>query len=317
MTKAIAAHKNDDDDNTDCKTVYEKLRNASMKSYNSFVMYGSSIDLSPRIGNDDDTGFLEDGRRSRLLQYGRNIWMGIRNNPELFHDTVSSEDKLETDSVGFERRKDRAIASGYVRAIAARLVFLNYIDSRCSTGGPPELRKSLTGHGETSPKSPSLQELEFGLKLFSRAGRAILEHNRHDARASYDLLSLAASCFDSVSVMADNGSREAAMRLKDLLDEAFDAVSMLPSAASLFGETNNEKADDLNVITWQTLVIKSLERAETFVDRHCSVSTTCSLQCSLPSLARICYTVNTNDVMFQLCCRFQYLWSNTHPLSFS
>ncbi len=308
MTKAITVHKNDDDDKTDSKTVYEKLRNASMKSYNSLVMYGSSMDLSAQIGNDDDTGFLEEGRRSRLLQHGRNLWMGIRNNPELFHDTIVSEDKVESDSVAFKRRNDRAIASGYIRALAARLIFLNYIDSRCSTGIPPELGKSQTGHGDTSPKSPSLHELEFALKLFTRAGRAILEHNRHDAQASYDLLSLAASCFDYISVMADNGSGGAAMRLKDLLDEAFDAVSMLPSAASLFGETNNEKAKDLNVTTWQNLVIKSLERAETFVDRYFNVSPTCLLQCTLPSLAKICYKVNTNDVMFQLSCRFQYLW---------
>ena len=258
------------------------------------------MDLSAHIGNDDDAGFLEEGRRSRLLQYGRNLWMGIRNNPELFHDAIVSEDKVASDSVAFERRNDRAIASGYIRALAARLVFLNYIDSRCSTGVPPQLGKYITGHGGIPLKSPSLQELEFGLNLFSRAGRAILEHNRHDSHASYDLLSLAVSCFDYISVMADNGSGEAAMRLKELLDEAFDAVSMLPSAASLFGETNNEKAKDLNGTAWQILVIKTLERAETFVERYCNVSPTCSLQCALISLAKICYKVNTNDAVFQL-----------------
>lgn len=289
MTKAISAHKYDNDDKSDCKGAYGKLRNAATKAYNSLVNYGSSMDLSSQIGNDDDA-FLEEGRRSRLLQFGRNLWMDIRNYPELFHDTLSPED-----SVRFEGRKDRAVASGYVRAIAARLVFLNYIDTRCSIGVPPELRKSFTGRGGTN-KSPSLQELEFGLKLFSRAGRVILEHNRQDVRPSYDLLSLAASCFEAVSAMAQKGSGEAATRLKDLFDEAFDAISMLPTAASLFGETRNDQANDLKDTTWQLLVIKSLTRAESFVDKHCNVSTTSSLRCFLPALAKLCYKVNTNGV---------------------
>jgi hypothetical protein len=245
----------------------------------------------------DDAVFLDEGRRSRLLQFGRNIWMDIRNNPELFNDiTMPSEDKLDSDGVLSEGRNDKDIASGYVRAIAARLVFLNYVDSRCKIGVPPKLRNSFTVHGETAD-SPSLQELEFGLKLFSRAGRVIMEHNRHDARASYDLISLAASCFESISTMADNGSGEAAIRMKDLLDEAFDAVSMLPSAASLFGI---EQAIVLGDTTWQALVINSLARAESFVDRHCNVSTTSSLQSSLPSLAKLCYKVNATLFCFVL-----------------
>ena len=291
MSRAIAAHNNDGADKTDSPSAYGKLRSAAKKSYSSLVTYGATMDLSSRMERDGAV-YLEEGRRSRLLQFGRNIWMDIRNNPELFNDiTMPSEDKLDSDGDSSEGRNDKAIASGYVRAIAARLVFLNYVDSRCKVGVPPKLRNSFNVHGETA-ESPSLQELEFGLKLFSRAGRVIVEHNRHDARASYDLISLAASCFESISTMADNGSGEAAIRMKDLLDEAFDVISMLPTAASLFGETCIEQAAVLGDTTWQALVINSLARAESFVDRHCNVSTTSSLQSSLPSLAKLCYKVN-------------------------
>ena len=67
---------------------------------------------------------------------------------------------------------------------------------------------------EDSNRTPSLQELVFGLKLHSRAARAILSHNRKDAHTLYDSFSLAASCFDAVLAMAASGNGEAADNLK-------------------------------------------------------------------------------------------------------
>jgi len=296
---------------------YAKLRDSAAEAYNSLVLYGSSTDLSSQ-GSPEDKGilFLSEVRRSRMLDIGRNLWMAIRNNPELFNDMIS-EDKADGGNfVSFEGKKNKAVAGGYARAIAARLVFLNYIDTRCSIGRPPVLLHASASR-EDCNRTPSLQELVFGLKLFSRAGRAILSHNRKDARASYDSLSLAASCFDAVSAMADSGNGEAADHLKGLFDEAFDAISMLPNAASLFGELRD--GDDMdrsfnqvdgNGVCWQSLVLKCLEQVESFVDGHCNVfkmnvedtrstSKLATLQRFLPSLARLCYKHGSHFVKLQ------------------
>ncbi|KAL3802897.1 hypothetical protein ACHAW5_006192 [Stephanodiscus triporus] len=274
-----------------------RLRDAAARAYHSLVAYGSSMDLSEK----NDGTFPSEARRSKFSDIGRNLWMNVRNNPELFSDVIHEDGAAGGgDFASFEDRKNKAVAGGYARAIAARLILLNYIDTRCGVGRPPRLHDASSA-GRDSGQLPSLQELMFGLKLFSRSGRAILEHERKRARASYDLLSLAASCFDAVAVMADNGSREAAEGLKDSLDEAFDAIAMLPNAASLFGESHDGDGTAENdgiVAPWQTLVLKGLARAESFVDNHCNVFNTGKSQSAskfatyqrfLPSLARLCY----------------------------
>jgi len=285
---------------------YGKLRDAAMKAYHSLVVYGSSSDLSAQSvdkeNNSNNVVQLSDVRRSRLLEMGRKLWMTIRNNPDLFNDMISQDSKVSVaDGSGdfvtsFEGLKSKAIAGGYARAVAARLVFLNYIDTRCSVGSSaPQLHPVSN---VASKSTASLQELVFGLKLFSRAGRVILEHNK-DARASFDSLSLAVSCFDNISTMATNGNGEAADQLKDIIEEAFHAISMLSNSASLFGQLEGGGGDRIprkkdagkNVAPWQSLVIRNLELAESFVDAHCNVSTSTSklatLSHYLPSLSRL------------------------------
>ena len=108
--------------------------------------------------------------------------MAIRSNPEVFNEMIF-EDKAvdEGNFVSFEEKKNRAVAGVYTRAIAAQLVFLNYIYNRCNVG-----RRSVLLHAEASRDYavPSLQEGVFGLKLFSRPGGAILYHHKKDAWAS-------------------------------------------------------------------------------------------------------------------------------------
>jgi hypothetical protein len=317
---------NDDEkerDGDDAAACHARLRDAATRAYHSLVAYGSSVDLSivdvKYDGGAAGVAFIGEARRSRLSDVGRKLWMTIRNNPGLFIDTIP-EDFGSSTGVGgggdsapplFEGgRKDRAVAGGYARAIAARLVFLNHIDTRCGVGRPPKLRYDASSprSSSSSPSPPpSLQELVFGLKLFSRSGKAILEHDRDNmggARASYDMLALAASCFDGVAVMADGGSGEASDGLREIFDEAFDAIAMLPNAASLLGgmcaDDGTASEHDGIVAPWQTLVLNGLGRAESFVDGRCNVSTTgknqpaskfATLQRYLPSLARLCYKV--------------------------
>ena len=156
---------------------------------------------------------------------------------------------------------------------------------------------------DKAAKGPSLQECVFGLKLFSRAGRAILDHHRKDARASYDSLSLAVSCFDRVSAMATSGNREAADQLKGLIDNTFDAISMLSNAASLFGEVcdgnganSPSTQGDKTRVEWQSLVLKCLAQVDTFIVNNVggsqSTPKVVTLQRFLPSLAILCYKVS-------------------------
>ncbi len=354
----------DDDDEKkrngdDAAAGYARLRDAAAGAYRSLVAYGSSVDLSNVDGKRDGgagVAFLGEARRSRLSDVGRKLWMTIRNNPGLFNDAIPDEVVGGAAAGGggaagdpapssFGGRKDRAVAGGYSRAIAARLVFLDHIDTRCGVGRPPRLRRDDTsaavgqvvvrdsspGRSSSSssyPPPPSLQELVFGLKLFSRSGRAILEHDRADmggARASYDLLALAASCFEAVAVMADGGSGEAAEGMREILDEAFDAISTMPNAASLLGglrvddgtgaressyasglpESNIGRVQEQEIVEpWETLVLKGLGRVESFVNGHCDVSNSgksqpaskfATLQRFLPSLARLCYRVRKHS----------------------
>jgi tetratricopeptide (TPR) repeat protein len=244
--------------------------------------------------------FLSESRRKKLLDVGRSLWMTIRNNPELFNDSsmipeVDESTVVAGRSLLFKDRQNKAVASGYARAIAARLIFVDYINTRCSVGIPPKLQEAIDrmeGADNTYRSTPSLQEVVFGLKTFSRSGLAILKHDRKCA--AYDLLSLASSCFEYISSMAESGNTEAAVGLKDSLDECFDALSMLPNAASLFGEsrienTTHDFQQDAIVKPWQTLVLNALEGAKSFIDRHCrSDMISVHRQRFLPTVARLC-----------------------------
>lgn len=301
---AKAGLNRDDETKRNGNVAYSRLRDAATQAYHALVVYGSSMDLSIEMKNDGV--ILSEARRSKLLDVGRNLWMNIRNNPALFNDAIPQDCGAGGDDfASFNGRENmaeaiaRTVAGGYVRAIAARLILLNYIDTRCGIGRPPKLHDPTSIQGDSARPSPSPQELVFGVKLFSRSGRAILEHDRKlSSRASHDLLTLATCCFDALANMASGGSGEAAQRLKDSLDEAFDAMTMLANAASLLGEPKSiddvDNEHDGVVVPWQTLVLKYLERVESFVNNHCSHSASrfATLQRFLPSLARLCYRVS-------------------------
>ena len=112
---------------------------------------------------------ISETTRARLISKGKNIWMTIRGNPELFDDALSENFgnretmKNNGDDYGgdyllaFEAKKYQAVAGGYVRSIVAQLVFLDYIDTRCdNVGRPPRLNPSLAG---VDSKQPSVKEV--------------------------------------------------------------------------------------------------------------------------------------------------------------
>jgi len=291
--------------------IYANLRNSSFKAHKCLVEYGSVVDMSAREPDDDDHSIngdefkennpiLGEDRRSKLMKFGKNLWIIVRSNPDLFNDIISRENGEnnggdESFISLFEEKKHQAVAGGYTRAIAARLVLLNYIDTRGRIGHPPSLRQheSLT----------SVKTLGFGLKTFCRAGRAILTYNKNDPRGAYDSLSLAKSCFNAIQTLSKTNG-EAANELPGLVDEAFDVFFMLPNAASIFGSSS---ADKIGGIKWPSLVVSHLKQAETFLSEKCNTIASCDygelrcearkkpgskfvmLQRYLPSLARLCY----------------------------
>lgn len=240
-----------------------------------------------------------------LFQLCRDLWKIIRTNPDLFNDIISDVTTNNFDitaSSSLEQKRQRAIAGGYIRTIAVRLIFLTYIDTRCSRGCPPTLHER---HDGNKAHNPSPKELVFGLKVLSKGGRAILQHEK-SARDSHDALSLAISCFNVLSGMAQNNG-EAANELKDVLDEAFDVYSSLPNAAALFegeqadsmsskGEDSSTQADAA-IVDWPTIVLKHLDAATNFIDEHCNAALSeesksalkyAALQRFLPQLAKLC-----------------------------
>ena len=103
--------------------------------------------------------------------------------------------------------------------------------------------------------------------------------------------------------MATSGNREAADQLKGLIDNTFDAISMLSNAASLFGEVcdgnganSPSTQGDKTRVEWQSLVLKCLAQVDTFIVNNVggsqSTPKVVTLQRFLPSLAILCYKVS-------------------------
>jgi hypothetical protein len=93
---------------------------------------------------------------------------------------------------------------------------------------------------------------------------------------------------------------EAAEEVKELLDDAFDAFTLLPNAASQFANARESNVDAVE--DWPKLVIEHLTQAKKLLDEFCSlnsndgrlsVSKVAILQKYLPSLARLCYKVRS------------------------
>ena len=277
----------DADERRRSDAAYARLRDSAVGAHGALVRYTSSS--GARAGDENDGGAGDDGpdpsprpsgaRRARLTDVGRSLWTTVREHPGLFADAAGAEDR--TDGAG-----------GYVRAVAARLVLLDRV-------GPDGTVRAGAG----------ARELAFGLRNLSRAGRSMLARaagapggavRRGDARSSLDALTLAASCFDALAGMARGGDGGASDRLRDMLDEAFDAVSSLPDAASLLGRPRPDgdggprpRAEAQQ--PWQGLVVDCLQRASDFVgdalagEGGDAAARLAVQQRFVPALTRLCY----------------------------
>jgi len=152
-------------------------------------------------------------------------------------------------------------------------------------------------------------ELEFGLKCFTRAGRAMLFHS-DDYSAAFSALSLAVVCWNGIRQSHVNLSNQGHNLIGDhACAEAFDALLLLPDCASKLIIPESEDVDvdgnDWNRASSERVIIQ-LQRLEDFVDDQLAdpdvtestqgqngpAKMLFAVQHYLPSLARIGYKVS-------------------------
>lgn len=265
------------------------------------MKFGNEVELSVLIPTAEMEGDLDgnklsiqvsDSSRERLRNVGRSIWMTVRSHPVVFSDA-----KLHQDM--------RAYSGGYIRAIAARLILVNGIQTKGSQ--VPLLVDAMDEDGQKfgqpsnmSVKVFSLDELEFGLKCFSRAGRALLHSSKSSPDgadvdsciAAYTSLSLATRCWRVISSGVEGLDKD---RLELSFEEAFDAASLLPDAAAMtFSHSQSHSMNDskdhlFSVVGNAKHIVRLLEDVMDYIpkqENQYSVSTTLRL---LPTLARTAF----------------------------
>mmetsp|Transcript_14255 Transcript_14255/g.21073 ORF Transcript_14255/g.21073 Transcript_14255/m.21073 type:complete len:1526 (-) Transcript_14255:365-4942(-) len=272
ISAAVASHSSDNNEE-DQQAACTKLIRLAAATHSALTLHGRTVELS--TPNNE--------HRDRFRNVGRSIWMTIRSHPVVFSDAKQLHNK------------DKASAGGFIRAIAARLILMDgirthnlmipsVIDS-CSSeivdvdeeGDEDDAHKQTTS---ARRYACSTDELEFGLKCFSRSGRALLQ-NANDSDldsclAAYSTLELANQCWKALvkSCGDDSDEEELQQRLNQNLEEAFDAAALLPDAASLVnastppsnqhGEANNNDpkahgAESSSISTNERVTLKQLK----------------------------------------------------------
>lgn len=251
------------------------------------------------------------------------MWLLVKRNPDLFRDHASSisqsEDTANTivvsnveqdsaqdaESLLQRSERKRAAASGYVRCIAARLVLIKSI--RTLKLPVPELVYKTKCEGQ-EPCRTALDEMEFGLKCFVRAGRAILTHASNPF-AAYLTLSMAVTCWEGISAY-DQEDKEVSQPehiSKIHTDDMFDSLLLLVDSASQVAISDMRttlpdkkwtigSAESIlhhlcrlqDFVTSQRLRVITSSGVEPTPDKNVNPLT---MQRYLPSLARISYKV--------------------------
>lgn len=276
---------------------------------------------------------MDQDARSKLNAFGTYYWNIIQKHPTLFLDTYaektcsrdgSATKNGTTSDESAELQACRAIASAFVRALACRLILI----SKFHTKGHdvPQLMMSvvstetgqLVSHDSSTPLV-LMSELEFGLKVFTRAGKALALHSPDEYNSeAYEILSLATVCWSGIR-MSNVAADEDYMFV-----EAFDAMLLLPDCAMRLSQKETDKIvlsespkEQHNRVIGgisSKRVIQHLQSLEEFVNTHIdlviderqngklSSKAKASLlvnQHYLPSLARICYKVSSTVYRLQ------------------
>ena len=286
---------------------YSRLLELAATAHRRLLRYGSGVEIGLKDANSNHLASSSTlsltpttkEERETLRGIGRNIWMTVRAYPDTFGDRedTASEEILETN--------DRVTSSGYIRLVAARLVLLDWIGTKSYKY--PTLIPNFSTTSGLFPK-----ELEFGLRTFSRAGRAILSRSTA-TKDAYCALLLSSQCWDALHHIrtrvltndeADSMTISAASIAQENIDDAFDVFLLLPDAAhgAIIGTCSDQKNKESNEeYVEQSPALRELKGLESFVKTHCIEAgnekddvvapnlSLASVQRYLPSLARTAY----------------------------
>jgi hypothetical protein len=339
-----------------------KNAHGAMEAFSYSVEIGDASFLIQEVGPSIAL-VLDAGSRSKLNAFGTNYWNIIQKHPELFMDTVTTSthasasavslneqtDGGEDDTVQVELERSRGAASGFIRALSCRLILIGKLQTKDrniptlvknsvnSSNGNGDIHiNGNAGHGPAATDGAlTMQplalssEMEFGLKCFCRAGRAILAHSE-EYNVAYSILSLAVVCWEGIqlSLSLDARMEQGGATIGDgagigagvgdyTCSEAFDALLLLPDCAAKMvssrgrSDVEKEMGQDLEVGYHDTSesVIATLQRLEEFVYERLGIVDSeggvdnvsngqgskkllFAMQHYLPSLARIGYKVS-------------------------
>lgn len=312
---------------------YSTLLSRAKYAYRSFVIFSRAIEMgehsaSSSLPCDADEPKLDPETRSKLNAFGTHYWNSIQKHPELFLDVYPIQDHRSSSTKESFKQPDeiaiasneleacRGAASGFIRALACRLILISKFHTKENDVPQLILSHGLVGTSEELTSSSChdsipvalASELEFGLKVFTRAGKALMSHSQDHFKEAYDVLSLATVCWDGIK-------RCGVASIEDhTCVEAFDAMLMLPDCVVKIAPTKKDtdmqnERHGQEVETFEALsqrLVRHLQSLERFVDEQLNfpgdekngktfVKSKIALfatQHYLPSLARMGYKVS-------------------------
>lgn len=308
----------EDGDITGTSSDYSRLYDLATDAYHNLSSFGNEFELGRLItptwssssnnketenDNQENTAISTE-IREKLQTIGRNLWMAVRSHPSVFLDSTFTQVTTSNPHASAENDAvTRGCSTGFVRLIAARLILLDYIATK-DQPFPKILNQRKGGDIRRTATLPiaSPSELEFGLRSFVKAGRAILARGSV-AKEAYGALLLALECWNCINFVARGGgdgdvstAMTAASVASKNLDDAFDGAVLLPDAchsALLTVQTPQGRATEL--------VLKGLKDIDKFVRDYCinavqdgedksdSGISLSAIQRYLPCLARVAY----------------------------
>lgn len=283
----------------------------SKAAHDAYIQMGQEKELGKlQISTSNDT--LDEELRSKLNTFGVTLWNMILKHSNIFIDAGSSP---VSDANEVDLSVCRTIASGYIRSLAVRLVLIDKLLTKVNF---PRLVSSNPTSSDSEHSLPLAlaSELEFGLAVLSRAGRALShsfttmdksDDGHEHMRASYDTLVLALLCWKGLReihhhhdpqsfdiVLADpirSQVLDVMLLLPDVASQCTDAVldhSMFPPRS-----VDTEEKPNFHIVVRYVMLLEEFVSDQlAATDKKDWESQLYSCQKFLPSLAKISYKVS-------------------------
>ena len=221
------------------KRNYSKLLDISISVHQNLVELGKHLELG-NISIDAQsassaTHFLDKESRDTFISHGRKLWKLVQKNPGTFCDYVKTDNsdnrsELVTRVKVRNLENDRAGSSGFIRAIAGRLVLMEKLSTACCTDDESPSTPTLIRNCKDGLPSATLEEMEFGIKCFSRAGKAIFTCACEYNDAANSSFSLVLRFWEGMKMLVErkNGSPTIESPLIRCSEEVIESQAFLP-----------------------------------------------------------------------------------------